>query len=63
MAQRNFFYIMSILFFIIGLLHLVRLIRGWEAAIGGWPVPMWLSIVALVVAWLLTGWGIRLAKK
>lgn len=63
MNPKPFIKLTSLLFFIIGLLHLIRLIRGWEAAIGGWSLPMWLSFAALIVAWILAGWGMRLAKR
>ena len=32
------------------LLHIVRSIAGWELVIGGWVVPVWLSIVVALLA-------------
>ena len=34
----------------VGLIHLLRLIYGWYVLIGSWVVPMWFSVVAVVVA-------------
>lgn len=31
-------------------LHLLRLLFGWDANIGGWAAPTWVSWVALPVA-------------
>ena len=41
------------LFSLIGLLHLLRLILQWPAQIGGWNVPMWMSVAALLAFGLL----------
>ena len=35
---------------LVALLHLLRLVYGWEATINGAAVPMWASVLALVVA-------------
>ena len=35
---------------LVALLHLLRLVYGWEATINGAAVPMWASILALVIA-------------
>jgi len=36
-----------------GLVHLVRLIIGWPVLVNGFAVPMWVSVVALIAAWVL----------
>ena len=48
----------GIIFLVIAALHAVRLALGWEAMIGGWQVPMWLSVVAVVVATALGVFGV-----
>ncbi len=40
-------------FSVIGLLHLLRLVLQWPAQIGGWTVPIWLSVVAVLASGLL----------
>jgi len=44
----------GLVFGVIAVLHLLRLIYGWEAQIGTFAVPMWLSWVALVLGGLLS---------
>jgi hypothetical protein len=34
---------------IVALVHLYRLISPFEVAIAGWPVPQWVSLVAVAV--------------
>jgi len=38
---------------VFGLIHLLRLIGGWSVVVNGFEVPMWVSIVALIVSWVL----------
>lgn len=51
------------IFAVIGVLHALRLWFGWEGIIGGWPVPQWLSWVAVVVAFFLAYQGWQLSQK
>ncbi len=47
------------LFLIIAVAHLLRIIFGWPAQIGGLDIPVWVSWVALVVAGALAYFGFR----
>ncbi len=51
------------LFSLIGLLHLLRLILQWPAQIGGWNVPLWLSVVALLLSGVLVYFNSRHLQK
>jgi len=50
MKQNNYFFVTGLIFTFIGLMHLMRLANMWEAVIGGWQVPLWLSWAAVIVA-------------
>lgn len=63
MSQKTFSLVAGIIFSIIALLHLLRIIYGWDPVIQGWTVPKWLSWVALIVSAYLGYEGLRLAKK
>lgn len=63
MTSQNFSRIAGGLFLVIALLHLLRLVLKWQAEIGGWNVPMWLSVAALIVAGYLGYQGLKLGKK
>lgn len=60
MAVRTYALMSSILFLLVAVLQLLRLILQWEVAIGGWHLPMWASIVAVLVAGFLSFAGFRL---
>ena len=39
-----------VIFAIVALMHLLRLVLGWDATIAGTEIPMWVSVAALVIA-------------
>ena len=50
MNQKTFYNVTLVVFSLIALLHALRLVYGWDAVIGGWAVPMWLSGAAVVLS-------------
>lgn len=50
MEQKTFIKISGWIFGVVAILHALRLIYKWEAIIGGFVLPLWLSGVAIVVA-------------
>lgn len=63
LSTKPYVVISGVIFFVVGLLHLLRLIYGWPAQLGAWIVPGWLSYVGLVVAWGLCAWAHRLSRR
>ena len=59
MDQRTYNTLTAALFLIIAVAHLLRIIFGWAAQIGGLDIPVWASWVALVVAGALAYVGFR----
>ena len=62
MTQRIFSLVTAGLFFLIALLHAVRLLRGWQVTIEGTVIPIWISWMGLVIAAYLAYQGFRLAR-
>ena len=62
MSNKNYSLLTGGFFMIVGILHLSRLLLGWEAMIGGWLVPMWVSVVAVVVTGCLAYQGFKNSK-
>ena len=63
MSRRSYALVTGIVFLVIAILHLLRVIFGWKAVIGGWSMPIWVSWVALVVAGYLAYEGFRPRKS
>ncbi|MEK7558537.1 MAG: hypothetical protein AAB507_01795 [Patescibacteria group bacterium] len=53
MEQRTFNLAAGVVFSAVAVLHLLRVVLSWDAAIGGWDVPIWLSYLAVLVAGFL----------
>ena len=39
-----------VIFAFVALMHVLRLLLGWDATIAGTEIPMWVSVAALVIA-------------
>jgi len=63
MASRTYYNTAVVIFSAIAAVHFLRVVYGWEAVIGGWPVPMWISWLAVIIAGLMAWHGWRLGRK
>lgn len=63
MSQKTFSLLTGVIFLLIFILHLLRIIRGWDAVIGGLVMSMWLSWVAIIIAGYLAYQGFKLGNK
>ena len=63
MNQKIFTVTAGVVFSLIAVLHALRLLLGWDAVIGGWTVPIWLSWVALAGAGYLAYTAFTLGKR
>lgn len=50
MTQKTFNTVAGSIFAVVAILHLLRLLLHWEAVVGGWAAPAWVSGVAIVLA-------------
>ncbi|MGH6786034.1 MAG: hypothetical protein ACREBO_04325 [Novosphingobium sp.] len=51
------------LFVAIGIVHLLRLMLGFEVVIAGWAVPLWASLIGAVIAGVLALMLAREARR
>jgi uncharacterized membrane protein len=63
MEEKTYITIVSVIFSIIAILHLLRVFLSWLAEIGGWNIPFWLSWIAVIVSGYLAYEGFKLGKK
>jgi hypothetical protein len=57
--QKTYNTLTAVVFLIVALLHLLRIILGWPAQIGGLNIPIWASGLALIVTGALAYFGFR----
>lgn len=63
MSVKNYAITSSLIFFLVAVLHVLRLFYQWDVDIGGWHAPMWVSVVGLLVAGFLSVVGFRVAQQ
>jgi len=63
MRQGAFLLVTSSIFALLALLHALRLIYGWNVAIGEWTVPVWVSAVGFLIAGYLAVQGFLLKRN
>lgn len=63
MNPKGYFLISGVIFLVVALVHLSRLISGWDVQIAGRMVPHWASVVGVLLSGGLSAWGFRLASR
>ena len=48
--MKPFTTIAIVIFSLVAVLHVLRLIFGWEAVVNGMVIPMWVSVVGVLIA-------------
>ncbi len=51
LSTKTYLQVSGIIFFIVGLLHLLRLFTGWMVILAGIVVPLWVSVFGVLFAW------------
>ena len=62
MSNKTYLRTTSFIFLVIVVLHLLRIVDGWEAVIGGYNLPLWISVVAVLLAGFLAFYGYKISK-
>jgi uncharacterized membrane protein len=52
----------SVIFALFAIGHLVRLVKQAQVTVGTYQIPMWVSVVALIIAAILSTWMWRLSS-
>ena len=63
MKPHDYQTLTATMFAIIGLVHLLRLLFGWEVFINDWEVPLWLSGLAVVIAGYVVYTAVQMLPK
>ncbi len=63
MTMRAYLLFTTVLFALIGLIHLMRFALGWTAVVGAWTVPPFVSLIAVVLCVVLAIWGGNLLRR
>jgi uncharacterized membrane protein YbhN (UPF0104 family) len=61
--MRNYLRVSGTLFGLIALGHLLRLLYRVPADLGQWVVPLWVSVIGLLLPAALAVWAFRLVRR
>ena len=57
MNRKTYMTVTATLFFVVAIMHLLRIIFGWQVEIGGLSIPFWVSWLGVLVAGALAYLG------
>ena len=60
-SQASGLRVASVLFALFAIGHVVRLVKQAQVTVGTYQIPMWVSVVALIIAGTLSIWMWRLS--
>lgn len=60
--QKTYLQVTGLLFTVGAVVHLIRIVLGWEGSLAGWIVPGWISWIAVVLAGYLAYSAYKLMK-
>ena len=63
MTHKSYTLTVGVIFLVIAILHLLRIVFQWDAMIGGWLVPQWVSWVAVIFAAYLGYQGLSFGRS
>jgi hypothetical protein len=63
MSKDAFSRLAGAIFLIVAVVHALRLVFQWQVIVAGWQVPLWVSVVAFVIAAYLAYEGLRMKKR
>ena len=63
MNQKTFSLVAGVFFLLIALAHVLRIVFSVSVVVQNTSIPMWVSVIAVVVAGYLAYAGLRLARR
>ena len=63
MKTDTYIKVSVVIFVLVSLGHLLRLTEGWSVLVGTFSLPMWISVLAVLVSAGIAVWGFSLLRK
>jgi len=63
MKTKAYLIVSTLIFAFVAVMHLIRLALGWSAQVGTFSVPLWMSLLALLVSASVAIWGLSLMRR
>ena len=63
MNTKNYLIVSTLIFTVVAVMHLLRLVLGWSVMLGMTSVPLWVSVLALLISASVAIWGLSLVRR
>ena len=63
MKTKTYLIVSTFIFALVAVVHLIRFTLGWSAQLGTWNVPLWVSMLAVLVSASVAIWGLMLVRR
>lgn len=63
MKLKDYLQVSGAVFILVAFVHATRLLMGWEVSINGQIIPLWVSVLGVVVAGFLGYTALKPQKK
>ena len=61
--MRTYLIVSALIFTVVAVVHLMRVMQGWMLQLGTFTVPIWMSVLALLLSGVIAFWGFSLMRK
>jgi hypothetical protein len=63
MNTKAYLIVSTLIFAVVAVMHLLRLVLGWSVMLGMTSIPLWVSVLALLVSASVAMWGLSLMRR
>jgi hypothetical protein len=63
MNTKAYVIVSTFIFALVAVMHLLRLTLGWSVVLGMTSVPLWVSLLAVLVSASVAIWGLALMRR
>ena len=63
MTTKAYLIVSTFIFALVAIVHLIRFVLGWSVMLGTESVPLWASLLAVVVSAGIAIWGLTLVRR
>mgnify|MGYP001284022007 FL=1 len=63
MNLKSFLFLTTMIFSAVSLIHLVRIVLKTDIIIGSWAVPIWISVVVVIVGIIIACKSFKFSKN
>jgi hypothetical protein len=63
MNTKAYLIVSTLIFAVVAVMHLLRLVLGWSVVLGMTSIPLWVSMLAVLVSASVAIWGLTLVRR